>query len=119
MYVSQRALAILDELRASGCEHVRVGDERPFHDAITYFENQHHLMDFVSARQLGLPIGSGNVEATCKSLFGLRFKRPGARWRNATGEHVVAMRAHQLSHRWQRATEIALAKPRVEIARAA
>ena len=112
-------LAILDELRASGCEHLRVGDARPVHDAITYFENQHHLMDFVTARQLGLPIGSGNVEATCKSLFGLRFKRPGARWHNATGEHVATMRAHQLSNRWQRATEIALTKPRVEIARAA
>jgi hypothetical protein len=39
--------------------------------------------------------------------------------RNATGEDVVTMRAHQLSNRWQRASEIALTQPRVEIARAA
>lgn len=110
---------ILAELRACGLEHVRVGDGRPVHDAITYFENQGHLMDYVTAREQGLPIGSGNVEATCKSLFGLRFKRPGARWRNVTGEDVVTMRAHQLSNRWQRASEIALAKPRVEVARVA
>ena len=96
-----------------------VGDACPVHDAITYFENQAGLMDYVTARELGLPIGSGNVEATCKSLFGLRFKRPGARWRDATGEDVVTMRAHQLSDRWHRASEIALTKPRVEIARAA
>lgn len=110
---------ILGELRASGKEHVHIGDGRPVHDAITYFENQGYLMDYVTARDEGLPIGSGNVEATCKSLFGLRFKRPGARWRGVTGEDVVTMRAHQLSNRWTRASEIALAPPRVEVLRAA
>lgn len=110
---------ILADLRTSGKEQILVGDCRPVHDAITYFENQGHLMDYVTARELGLPIGSGNVEATCKSLFGLRFKRPGARWRNDSGEDIVAMRAHQLSNRWQRASEIALASPRVEVLRAA
>lgn len=112
------AVSILDDLRASGKDHVFVGDSRPVHDAITYFENQAELMNYVTARELGLPIGSGNVEATCKSLFGLRFKRPGARWRTTTGEDVVTMRAHQLSNRWVRASEIALTQPCVEIARA-
>ena len=110
---------ILEELRASGKEDVRVGDERPVHAAITYLENQGHLMDYVTAREEGLPIGSGNVEATCKSLFGLRFKRSGSRWRNVTGEDVVTMRAHQLSNRWQRASELAMPPPRVEVLRAA
>ncbi len=110
---------ILEELRASGQQHVTVGKAKPVHEAITYFENQAVLMTYPEARDLGLPIGSGNVEATCKSLFGLRLKRPGARWHDDTGGEVVIMRAHQLSNRWKRATELALPPPRVEIRRAA
>lgn len=105
---------ILAELRASGRENL-ASRECPVHAAITYFENQGHLMRYADARRDGLPVGSGNVEATCKSLFGLRMKRPGARWNTRTGGDVVTMRAHLLSDRWIRASEIALPAPRHQI----
>jgi hypothetical protein len=105
---------ILAELRASGRENLS-DKECPVHAAITYFENQGNLMNYADARRLGLPIGSGNVEATCKSLVGLRMKRPGARWKTETGGEVLAMRAHMLSSRWRRASELALPPPRLEI----
>lgn len=105
---------ILAEIRASGRENPS-NPECPVHAAITYFENQGHLMRYPAARRVGLPIGSGNVEATCKSLFGLRLKRPGARWKTRTGGEVIAMRAHMLSDRWTRASEVALPAPRAQI----
>ena len=75
-------------------------------------------MNYAGARRQGLPIGSGNVEATCKSLVSVRMKRPGARWKHTTGDEVLQLRALQLSDRWtpavQRATR-PLAKP-VQIA---
>jgi hypothetical protein len=105
---------ILEELRASGKEHTG-GKECPVHAAITYMENQGHLMAYVEARRDGLPIGSGNVEATGKSLFGLRMKRPGARWKTTSGGEVITLRAHLLTDRWDRACQLALTQPRVEI----
>ena len=85
------------------------------HAAITYLENQGHSMGFVNARKLGPSIGSGNVESTGKSLFALRMKRSGARWKTASAAEVITMCAHALSHRWQRANLLALMQPHVAI----
>lgn len=105
---------IVAELRSLARGHP-TSQECPMRAAIRYFENQGHLMRYPDALRNKLPIGSGNVEATCKSLIGLRVKRPGARWKTDTGAEVITMRAHLLSERWVRASEIALQAPRSEI----
>lgn len=98
---------IHDELMLSG--HRTVNEpEGPVHDALTYIENNSEKMNYADAVSRGLPIGSGIVEATVKSLIEGRMKKPGARWKIRSGDHVLQMRALAHSDRWDDAIDLAL-----------
>lgn len=107
---------IYEVLRASGREYDRVGEEAPVHDAMTYLANQAGRKGYAAARAQGLPIGSGTVEATCKS-FALRMRRPGARWLDETGQHLLDLRALALSARFDSAIALTLAPLRATVRR--
>ncbi len=62
-------------------------------EAVTYLENNGERMRYARARDKGLPIGSGNVEATCKCVVAVRFKRSGARWKPQGAEPLLHTRA--------------------------
>jgi len=57
-------------------------------------------MKYSEYRAAGLPIGSGVVEAACKTLVGQRFKRAGMRWSIDGGQKILNLRAAVLSNRW-------------------
>ena len=71
--------------------------------AVTYFRNQRERMHDAAYRQANLPIGSGVVEAACKTLVSSRLKRSGMRWGMAGGQAVLTLRSVMQSDRWERA----------------
>lgn len=67
---------------------------------IAYFRRNLAKMDYAAFRARGLPIGSGPVEAACKTVVGARLKRSGMRWTREGGQQVMNLRTHVLSGRW-------------------
>jgi len=87
---------------------VQYRGKRAVDEAITYIDNQGHRMRYAEARARGLPIGSGNVEASCKSIVRQRMVRGGSRWKSEPGERVLHLRALAQSDRWDAGIAIAL-----------
>lgn len=68
---------------------------------LTYFLNQQPRMDYAVYLQQGLPIASGVIEATCKTLVTQRMKCSGMRWGRLGGQAILTLRSLIQSHRWQ------------------
>lgn len=62
------------------------------HELITYLTNNRDRMDYPRYERLGLPIGSGEVEAQCKTLVQARCKQSGMRWSRAGLEPLLRVR---------------------------
>lgn len=66
----------------------------------TFFTRNEHRMDYARFRRHGWPIGSGPVEAACKSVVKTRLCRSGMRWSRSGGQHILSLRTYVKSNRW-------------------
>jgi hypothetical protein len=65
-----------------------------------FFANNASMMSYAQFRRRGLPIGSGPVEAACKTLIKQRFCQSGMRWTSEGGQAVLDLRTYIKSGRW-------------------
>ncbi len=66
----------------------------------TFFTRNESRMDYARFREHGWPIGSGPVEAACKSVVKTRLCRSGMRWSRNGGQHILSLRTYVKSDRW-------------------
>ena len=58
-------------------------------------------MAYFDFRSRGLLIGSGPVEAACKTIVKARLCGSGMRWGLPGGQHVLNLRVMRKSNRWE------------------
>lgn len=68
--------------------------------ALAYFKTNAHRMRYAYFRDLGMFIGSGTVEAGCKTIIGQRLKLSGMRWNIPGATGIITLRCHRASNRW-------------------
>jgi hypothetical protein len=68
---------------------------------IAYFEKNKHRMRYAEFRKQGLFVGSGVVEAGCKTVIGQRLKQSGMHWTVKGANNIIALRCSILSNRWE------------------
>ncbi len=66
-----------------------------------YFAANADRMRYGRFRQMGLPIGTGAVEGSCKHVVQSRFKRPGSRWSRPGLQSMLALKLMRLNNRWE------------------
>ena len=89
----------IDDILAALRLHVDANDEA--RKCFDYVTRNRHRMNYPAFRAHGLCVGSGVVEAGCKTAIGARCKRAGMHWTVAGADAIIALRCCKLSGRFE------------------
>ena len=93
----EKVIHALDYQRKKFPRRTRIGE------VLRYFRRNRHRMRYADTQARHLPIGSGVVEAACKTLITQRLKRSGMQWRHSGGQAILTLRALVQSSRFDQA----------------
>jgi len=68
---------------------------------VGYFNKNKERMRYDKFRKAGLFIGSGVMEAGCRTVVGQRLKQAGMHWTVSGANKIIALRSCMLSNRWE------------------
>ncbi len=89
---------ILEELR----ERQKVyPDHEGIKNCIQYIENRSGQFRYKEAKEKGLPLGSGKIESTHRSLMQKRLKKPGTWWSREKAADMANLRTLRANGGWE------------------
>jgi hypothetical protein len=91
--------ALIRLLRAAASAHPDLAEE--IGAEINYFETNKERMRYPEFREQGLFVGSGVIEAGCKTVLLGRMKRSGMFWTVRGANTIIALRCCELSGRFE------------------
>ncbi len=100
-----RAIANLKRKTGSACIARELG----------YFRNNRARMRYAELKARGFPVGSGVVEAACKTLVAQRMKQSGMRWSQDGGQAILNLRGWSQSGRFDAAWALLAATYKMEV----
>lgn len=83
--------------------------------ALNYLRNNRHRMRYAEWKRAGYMIGSGVVEAACKTLVAQRLKLSGMRWGARGAQTILTMRGWDQSDRFDAAWALVAATYHTEV----
>jgi len=75
--------------------------QQAVHQTITYFQTNSERMRYDQFRRQSFFVGSGVMEAGCKTIVGQRLKQSGMRWTVRGANAIIALRCSEISGRWE------------------
>ena len=83
---------------------IKIGTQRykELQSQLTFFKNNKSKMNYLYFLNNGWPIGSGPVEAACKTIVKQRLCRSGMRWLRKGCQAILNLRTIVKSNRWEK-----------------
>jgi hypothetical protein len=92
---------MVDHIESHG-DRLTQAHQEGLKEAITYFTNHQHLMNYAGWSEKKWPIGSGVTEAACKVIIKQRLSKSGMRWSVGTTHSILTLRAlYRSPSRWE------------------
>jgi hypothetical protein len=96
-----RASEVIESLSAGSGSRKKEGTDSAAGVCQRYLSNHEQYLDYSTALEEGLPIGSGEVEGGHRWIIQKRLKLSGAWWKEENAEKMLALRVVRANNEWQ------------------
>ncbi len=93
-------LDVVEELKPLQEAPTVAAEQAPIRALVRYIENRPGQFEYQQAIAQHLPIGSGKIESSHRSLIQKRLKLPGAWWKKQNANLMIQLRAGRANRKW-------------------